>query len=534
MNHFHYRRHLANITESGQSAVLFMLSLIGLMAFVGLAVDGGSVLNERRIVQNASDASALRGVHYIVSSDSPDETGLCATVNRIVEGNGVADTDGIAGNAINDHVQIIYTDDSGERASITGGPEVDCDNPRDSIPPPAQGVEVLIDTQTDTYFLGVIGLDTLDVGSRAVAVTRGAGGPASQLKDNAMVAFGNCDKDDRPLDLSGHFMDVIGGLHSDTWFENRGEENHYHGQVTYGEGYGWIDTPEYSLYEPEEPQPSEALGDPFAGLFTVDDFNCTDGSIGSTYGDECYDLTDLAPGYGGEVNTRLLVQNSPDGGEPYLSEETGKLRDGIYYAGDYPFFFGLEPSEIEDPPEDHPPGMHGEVTLVTSNYIKITENDVQLTGYLDTGSVLPGLLMYSGLDMTGEGKACTNHEELADDERPINTTGNEGTVAPQVWHDDGCVNLDNPAECYTLGSLQYNGILYAPGGRVATSGHGASYVGAIVAYSIRVNGYIDYCEWYSPAPCRPEENDAGYEVGVLFVFDSNLFPTSDARIYLDE
>jgi hypothetical protein len=48
-------------TERGQAIVLIALALIGLIAFAGLAIDGGMVYSDRRHAQNASDAGSLAG-----------------------------------------------------------------------------------------------------------------------------------------------------------------------------------------------------------------------------------------------------------------------------------------------------------------------------------------------------------------------------------------------------------------------------------------------------------------------------------------
>jgi hypothetical protein len=499
-------------TERGQTAVLFALMIVGLVLFVGLAVDGGNIFNERRITQNAADSAALSGVHYMVGSDAPSETALQRVINDVVEANGLPDTDGIPRNEINGNVAIFYTDSNGNRLVTQPCWQVPCG----SIPLPARGLEVDLQNPAETYFLGLIDRDTVNIGAEAVAVTRGGTG-GGDAGDNVLVAFGDCDEGDRPLDLSTWNTDFIGGLHSDTYFENRGELNHYHGQVTYVEGYvdsqaGTVKAATYEPDPPGAPQAAAIIGDPFAGLFTVADFSCS-GTIGSTV--TCYDLETLAAANGGVVTTQLLKNNSPGSGPNYLTQ-TGphewQLRPGLYYAGAYPFDFGER-------------GMKGTVTLVSNSYIKLTEDDLQLTGYMPAGTVAPGLLMYSGLDAGA--KKCTNHEDLTEWEEPINTTGNSGSTAPGVYHNDdkpGCVDLGSPSDCYELGSLQYIGLIYAPGGRVSTSGNGASYVGAIVAYSIRINGSQNRSEGGGTKPDK---------VGALFVSDPNLFPQTDQLIYLE-
>ncbi len=500
---------------SGQTAILFAIMIVGVLAFVGLAVDGGNIFKERRVMQNSADSASLSGVHYLVSSNAPSETRLQEIVNSVAEGNGTADTDGTPGNATNGNVRVFYTDARGNRMVTQPCYIVPCG----SIPSTARGLEVEVGGQVSTYFLGVIDLDILDVGANAVAVASG-GNSAANLGDNVLVAFGSCPNTAKPLDLSASNVDFIGGVYSSTWFENRGDSNHYHGQTYYGKGYGFIDTAaKPGVYEPDPPgmpQPVDTSPgvDPLAGLFTVADFNCSTGAIGSDPSLTCYDLTVFAPAYGNAITTQLLRQQSPDGTTPFLNTTTGKLRPGIYYGGSYPFVIGFKQ-------------MVGTVTFVTSSTIKITENDVQLTGYMPDNTVIPGLLFFSAHKPTAPNNECTNHEDLIKtNDGPINTTGNSGTVQPGVYHADdkpGCVDLDQPSNCYVLGSLQYIGLIYAPYGRVATSGDGASYVGAIIAPSIRVNGFRTRSNGKKGAPDK---------VGALFVRDPNLFPDTMQTISL--
>lgn len=48
-------------SERGQTIVLLALSMVGLLGFTALAVDGGMTMNERRLAQSAADASSLAG-----------------------------------------------------------------------------------------------------------------------------------------------------------------------------------------------------------------------------------------------------------------------------------------------------------------------------------------------------------------------------------------------------------------------------------------------------------------------------------------
>ncbi len=48
-----------NKSEKGQALVLIVFAMIGMLALVGLAMDGGQTFSDRRRGQNAADAAAL-------------------------------------------------------------------------------------------------------------------------------------------------------------------------------------------------------------------------------------------------------------------------------------------------------------------------------------------------------------------------------------------------------------------------------------------------------------------------------------------
>ncbi len=48
-----------NRLERGQSLVLIVLVIVGMLGFAALAVDGGRLLAERRRAQSAADSAAL-------------------------------------------------------------------------------------------------------------------------------------------------------------------------------------------------------------------------------------------------------------------------------------------------------------------------------------------------------------------------------------------------------------------------------------------------------------------------------------------
>src|SRR3954453_9933832 len=60
-------RHRRARTVRGQVAVVIAVAMVVLIAFVGLAIDGGSMYAQRRTAQNSSDAAALAATNKMLS-----------------------------------------------------------------------------------------------------------------------------------------------------------------------------------------------------------------------------------------------------------------------------------------------------------------------------------------------------------------------------------------------------------------------------------------------------------------------------------
>mgnify|MGYP001086580226 CR=1 FL=1 len=54
--------------ERGQAVFIMVFVLVGLLAMLGLAIDGGTVFLERRRMQNAGDAAALAGTRLLAAA----------------------------------------------------------------------------------------------------------------------------------------------------------------------------------------------------------------------------------------------------------------------------------------------------------------------------------------------------------------------------------------------------------------------------------------------------------------------------------
>jgi len=127
------------------------MGLVVLMGFLALAVDVGSLWTQRRQIQTVADAAAVAGMNAL-QSGLTCSSGSCPAAQDVAKINGYQD--GVNG------------------ATVTAGPP--------GTPPasPANGtyVEVDVAQSVPTYFLRVLGYDTVNVSTRESASTRSACG----------------------------------------------------------------------------------------------------------------------------------------------------------------------------------------------------------------------------------------------------------------------------------------------------------------------------------------------------------------------
>jgi len=197
--------------ERGQAIVLFAFAMIGLLAFIALAVDGGSALTERRRAQNAADASALAGARTLWLQRSQSnlfETPVLQALNTAAEANGIEDTDGAAGNHVNENIHAFYTDDQGN--VLPGANEVGA---LGIIPPAAEGMRVVTRRDFPGFFTSLIGRPRLQADAEAIAVVI----PPDGCGDYAIYASCTGDCKNNSLKSTGSSITINGGgLHSDS------------------------------------------------------------------------------------------------------------------------------------------------------------------------------------------------------------------------------------------------------------------------------------------------------------------------------
>ena len=141
-------------SERGQVLVIVAAALLGLVAMVGLVIDGGYAWGEQRQTQNGADSVAMAGTivvqHYLAQVDPiPNDAEVCAAVDAAALANDV------------DLDRAAYTDNEGdELADVCGGP----------IPDNAQGVKAETSKTFDTFLMGVVGINELTADADAIAL----------------------------------------------------------------------------------------------------------------------------------------------------------------------------------------------------------------------------------------------------------------------------------------------------------------------------------------------------------------------------
>jgi hypothetical protein len=141
-------------SERGQILVIFAFSLLVIFGVAALVFDGGSMLLEKRAQQNAADAAALAGARFL-----PGNVGMAeSAAYAVAEANGFVD--GADGQSVDVHIPP----QSGQFAGRPGH------------------IQVVIDAEKPSFFAGIWGIISHDVGSRAVAANQtGVRGPFALL-----------------------------------------------------------------------------------------------------------------------------------------------------------------------------------------------------------------------------------------------------------------------------------------------------------------------------------------------------------------
>lgn len=140
--------------QRGQAMIILAFGIIGLIAVVGFAIDGGRLYAIRRQAQNAADAAAVAGARELAILISNCASGEIA--NNYTVGEAVANfarNNGIQPNTATGDVKAWYVDQNISRLTIVNTVGI----ANQAIPTGATGVEVssrMTDTTTFMRFFG--------------------------------------------------------------------------------------------------------------------------------------------------------------------------------------------------------------------------------------------------------------------------------------------------------------------------------------------------------------------------------------------
>jgi uncharacterized membrane protein len=149
----------------GQTFLLISVALVVLLGMAALAVDIGDLWTTRRLMQSAADAGAVAGADEIAIGGT--STAITAAAKDAASHNGFAD--------------------GGTRPGTSNTITVAVHNPPTSGPYAANSAAVEVDvSQTQpTYFMKVLGMQTVPVSTTAVAVTLSSGSCVYSLDKSA-------------------------------------------------------------------------------------------------------------------------------------------------------------------------------------------------------------------------------------------------------------------------------------------------------------------------------------------------------------
>lgn len=153
--------------DRGATLIFVAVSLVALMALAGLIVDGGNAYSQRRQMQNAADTAATAGANAL-QRHRQGESGATAdtilTAARSAAGANGAKTDASF------TCELIRLNTSGTEIGTAACPT----SAAAVVPADAFGVRVSTESDHDTSFIKVVGVDGFSAAASAAALLRKA------------------------------------------------------------------------------------------------------------------------------------------------------------------------------------------------------------------------------------------------------------------------------------------------------------------------------------------------------------------------
>jgi hypothetical protein len=196
-----------NFTENGQALIIIALAMIGLVAMVGLAIDGSAKFSDQRHAQNAADTAAMAAALAKV------DTLLAAATNSSISTSpeSCPPPSGLMSDASDVCVALMV---AGLNRAISNGYDNITNNTIEIHSPPASGnyagdknyVQVIITSTINTTFARVIGRNQLTNIVEAVALAK----PGRKLADGAMIISYDPDPNCSTGGTGGYSVSVSG------------------------------------------------------------------------------------------------------------------------------------------------------------------------------------------------------------------------------------------------------------------------------------------------------------------------------------
>lgn len=144
--------------------VLFALSVVGLMALLGLVFDGGTIYVQRRTAQASADAAALAGTRELRTASLLTPVGtIAAAVTTYAQANAFGSAPNVT------CAYFVGTDGVTNLGTIINGGASCSGLPAVTIPPLASGVHVDVRIPFHTYVVGMLGIYNLDADGHSTA-----------------------------------------------------------------------------------------------------------------------------------------------------------------------------------------------------------------------------------------------------------------------------------------------------------------------------------------------------------------------------
>lgn len=165
--------------ERGQAIVIVAFALVILLAFTGLAVDGGRAYTARRETQNAADSGVIAATRKLAEMISGCETGSVENDNIVAQALvDMARHNGVDHFSPDGNIEAWYVDSDENRLGLVGFGA--------GIPDGATGVEARMSVTDTATFMRVLGRDHIGAAANAMAMT----GPIRQFSGGGMMPIG--------------------------------------------------------------------------------------------------------------------------------------------------------------------------------------------------------------------------------------------------------------------------------------------------------------------------------------------------------